>query len=200
MTRVGITSLVALVAVGACSAGDDAASDSALVVGDTTSGTTAAAPMGDANSASSARAVLRDAQGAEVGTVRMRPTDAGVEFAIELVGMPAGAHGIHVHETGDCTPPGFTSAGGHFNPEGRQHGTEDPDGAHAGDLPNVTVQADGTGSLTTTNSRVTLADGATSLFKTGGTAIVVHAGPDDYRTDPSGDSGDRLACGVVERG
>lgn len=198
MTRVGITSLVALVAVGACSAGEDAASDSALVVGDTTSGTTAS--TGDVDGASTARAVLRDAQGAEVGTVTMRPADGGVEFAIELVGMPAGTHGIHVHETGECTAPAFTSAGGHFNPDGRQHGTENPAGAHGGDLPNVTVQADGTGSLTTTNPRVSLADGPTSLFKTGGTAIVVHAGPDDYRTDPSGDSGDRLACGVVERG
>jgi superoxide dismutase, Cu-Zn family len=141
---------------------------------------------------------LRDASGRTVGTALLTPATEGVQVVLSANGLPAGTHGVHVHMTGLCDAPEFTTAGGHFNPNNRQHGFENPNGSHAGDLPNLTVDANGRGSLSGVARGVTLEGaGASSLRKPGGTALVVHAGADDYRTDPSGNSGARIACGVI---
>ena len=118
---------------------------------------------------------------------------------MSVTGLPAGVHGIHIHTVGMCQGPNFASAGGHFNPLMKKHGKDNPDGMHAGDLPNFNVGANGKGKATMTAAMVTLGDGMNSLFHPGGTALVIHAGPDDYKTDPAGNSGDRIACGVVEK-
>lgn len=146
-----------------------------------------------------ATAELRDGQGRVVGTARALQDTAGVRITVEVRGMPPGPHGIHLHAVGTCTPPDFASAGPHFNPAGMRHGLENPEGAHAGDFPNLDVAADGTGSAVFVNARVTLGVGLHSLFDADGTALVVHAAPDDQRTDPSGASGGRLACGIFRR-
>lgn len=147
-----------------------------------------------------AAATMRDAKGNDVGTATFRPAEHGVEVVVNLRGLPAGERAIHIHGVGSCEAPDFKSAGPHFNPEKRQHGKDNPQGPHAGDLPNVTVGSDGTLQTSFTAHGVTLGDGANSLFHQGGTALVVHAGVDDYKTDPAGAAGDRIACGVIERG
>ena len=139
---------------------------------------------------------LMNPEGASVGSAVLADVEGGVRVNLNVQGLPAGVHGFHIHETGQCTPPDFTSAGGHYNPTGREHGTENPQGPHAGDLPNFTVGADGTGEIETIARGVTLR-GANPLLKSGGTALVIHAGADDYRTNPSGNSGARIACGVI---
>ncbi len=144
-----------------------------------------------------AEAQLSDASGQPVGSAILTEMGDGVQIAVQVDGLPAGTHGIHIHETGTCTAPEFTSAGGHFNPTGMQHGLENPQGPHAGDLQNLDLGADGNGTATLMNDRVRLAAGMNSLLDADGSALVVHAGPDDQRTDPSGDSGARIACGVV---
>jgi superoxide dismutase, Cu-Zn family len=152
--------------------------------------------------ASGARATadLRDAHGARVGVARLVEVRGGVRIVLELRGMSPGPKAVHLHVVGRCDPPDFASAGGHFNPLGHAHGLLHPAGPHAGDLPNVTVAEDGAGRLETLNPRVTLAPGPTSLLDADGTALVVHAGPDDFLTDPEGGSGPRIACGVVRPG
>ncbi|MBI4638016.1 MAG: superoxide dismutase family protein [Candidatus Rokubacteria bacterium] len=157
------------------------------------------AGMMGSTSAATATAELRNASGQVVGTATLTEVSGGVRMVLEMRGMAAGPKGVHVHEIGACEPPAFTSAGGHFNPHGRQHGTLNPQGPHAGDLPNITIAADGTGRLETMTDRVTLGSGPTSLFDANGSAIVAHAGPDDFRTDPTGNSGGRAACGVIVR-
>lgn len=158
----------------------------------------ASAP-GAAGGYATASVDLRNASGATVGMATLVERGDEVQITIHATGMPPGVHGVHIHETGTCTPPDFSSAGGHFAPVSRQHGFENPAGPHGGDLPNIEVGADGTGHFTLSNDRVTLASGPTSLFDDDGSAIVVHAGRDDYRTDPAGASGARIACGVVTR-
>lgn len=150
----------------------------------------------------SARARLVDADGAVVGDAVLEETAAGVRVTITVDGLPAGEHGVHVHTTGRCevsADGAFTSAGGHFNPDGRQHGLENPAGPHAGDLPNMSVGADGRGTLTATTDRFTLSEGGHTLFDADGAAIVVHADRDDLRSDPAGNAGARIACGVLSR-
>lgn len=145
-----------------------------------------------------ANAALMLANGASAGTAELLQFPGGYRVHVDARGLTPGVHGIHLHTTGKCDAPGFTSAGGHLNPEGRQHGADNPAGAHMGDLTNLTVGADGTGALD-----FTLHGGAdttgTALFDADGTALVIHAAPDDYKTDPSGNSGARLACGVFVR-
>jgi superoxide dismutase, Cu-Zn family len=155
-------------------------------------------PLG-ALAAGGARATLQDAQGKEVGTATFTEADGGVKLAVEVQGLPPGQHGIHVHGVGKCEAPEFKSAGPHFNPSHKQHGLENPAGHHAGDMANLTVGPDGTGKLTATLSGATLGAGPGSLLGAEGTALVVHAGPDDEKTDPAGNSGARIACGVVKR-
>jgi Cu-Zn family superoxide dismutase len=147
-----------------------------------------------------ATAELKNASGAMVGTAVFTDVGDGLRLVLEMKGMPAGEHAVHVHETGICEPPAFTSAGGHFNPEKRQHGLLNPAGPHAGDLPNITIASDGTGRLESHTARVTIGPGTTSLLDDHGRALVVHAGPDDFRTDPTGNSGARIACGVIVKG
>ena len=143
-------------------------------------------------------ATLRFANGLPAGTAQLYGNGSEVSLSAALAGFDPGTRGIHLHTTGSCEAPGFTSAGGHLNPQGHQHGTENPQGAHLGDLPNVTIGASGGGTVSAT-LRGTRAEVLGSIFDADGTAIVVHAGPDDYRTDPSGNSGDRIACGVFSR-
>ncbi len=145
-----------------------------------------------------ATAELRNAQGQPVGTATLTDVGGGVRVIVEARNLPPGDKGVHIHEVGRCEPP-FTTAGGHFNPGKRQHGLQNPAGPHAGDLPNITIGTDGTGRLETVTDRVTLGGGATSLFDADGSAIVIHAAPDDHRSDPAGNSGARIACGVIVR-
>ena len=123
----------------------------------------------------------------------------GVRILIDLTGVAPGTKAVHILEVGRCDPPSFESAGAHFNPTKAQHGTANPRGPHAGDLPNVTVEATGRGHLELTATRVTLEKGSTSLFGADGSALVVHESADDLRTDPAGNSGARIACGVILR-
>jgi len=146
-----------------------------------------------------ARAALKNAAGETVAAATFSAAPGGVELTIEASRLPPGPHGVHVHAVGKCDGPDFKSAGGHFNPSERKHGLENPAGPHAGDLPNLTVAADGTGNATVKLAGVTLDAGAASLFHEGGTSLVVHADADDMKTDPSGNSGARIACGIVER-
>ena len=143
---------------------------------------------------------MRNATGQSVGTATLTQAGGGVELRVQVRGLPPGDHGIHLHAVGACDGPEFTSAGGHFNPTGGKHGLQSAEGPHAGDLPNLQVAADGSGALTTTTNRITLGAGATSVFDADGTALVIHAGPDDNVTDPAGNSGARIACGLVARG
>jgi len=146
-----------------------------------------------------AGAVLRDREGREVAIATLVQEENGVHFSVISNALPAGRLAVHVHENGVCEPPDFASAGGHFAPRGHQHGLENPAGPHAGDLPNIRVAPDGAGEVEALNPWVSLREGETGyLLESGGTSIVVHEMTDDYFTDPSGNSGDRIACGVVE--
>lgn len=144
-----------------------------------------------------ATAQLKDASGKIVGTATFKEKKDGVEVKVDVAGLTPGKHGIHLHEKGKCDPPGFKSAGDHFNPTQKHHGAENPKGKHAGDLPNLDVKGDGTAKMTATAEGATLGEGAASLLKDGGTALIIHEGPDDEKSDPAGQSGDRIACGVV---
>ena len=138
--------------------------------------------------------------GALLGTVTVSEDPAGLVMNISAVGMPAGVHGIHLHEKGLCDGPKFESAGGHWNPATKKHGRDNPAGAHAGDLANLTVAADGTATVSVPVAGAMMASGPMMLADADGTALVIHAKADDYKTDPSGDSGDRIACAVVAKG
>ncbi len=142
---------------------------------------------------------LKDAKGNDVGTATIVSKGAGVEVKLDLKDLPPGEHAVHFHQNAKCDPPDFKSAGGHFNPTGKQHGFDNPQGHHAGDMKNFTVNEKGTAKATVTDDDVVLGTGTepNSLFANGGTAIMIHAKGDDYKTDPSGNSGDRIACGVI---
>ena len=159
--------------------------------------TTTAEPM------TSARARMRDAAGRDLGTMRVLLTSTGARVTGALAGLPPGEHGFHFHQVGRCSASdttAFASALGHYNPAGRKHGTLNPAGPHAGDLPNVTVGSDGRVTLPDSGLTATMSETAQAgLFDADGTALMVHATADDYRTDPSGNSGARIACGVLER-
>jgi len=144
------------------------------------------------------QATLRLASGLPGGTAQLLVSGAQVNISIAVVGLAPGVHGVHLHMTGSCEAPEFTSAGGHLNPGGHQHGASNPAGAHLGDLPNVTVGSVGTGTVSATLTG-TRDEVLAQVFDGDGTAVVVHAGADDYRTDPSGNSGGRIACGVLTR-
>jgi Cu-Zn family superoxide dismutase len=146
-----------------------------------------------------ARAELRDAAGRSIGVATFHQVGAAVRVVVEAQGVPAGAKALHVHEVGRCDAPGFTSAGDHFNPMGRQHGSLNPAGQHAGDLPNLTVGPDGRGRLESTSELFSLTVGPTSVFDADGSALILHGAPDDFRTDPTGNSGARIACGLIVR-
>ncbi len=140
-----------------------------------------------------------DAHGERIGTATITYSTIGVAIALDLAGLPPGDHGIHFHQRPKCDGPDFSTAGPHVNPSARKHGLDNPDGPHAGDMRNLTVAADGTAKMTLEDDRMTLGPGPASVFAGGGTSLVIHADPDDMRTDPSGNSGARIACGIITR-
>jgi Cu-Zn family superoxide dismutase len=147
----------------------------------------------------SATADLINARGERVGTAILTEQAGHVRLIVEVEGLTPGKHGIHIHAAGKCEPPAFTTAGGHYNPLGARHGLEAPDGAHAGDLPNLVADAAGRARYEVTTSLVTVSAGLVSIFDGDGSALVIHAQEDDQKTDPTGNSGARVACGVLVR-
>jgi superoxide dismutase, Cu-Zn family len=152
-------------------------------------------------SASSAKILvqLKDAQGKVVGSAILWEAAPGITMEVNIESLPPGAHAIHFHQNAKCEAPDFKSAGGHFNPDGKKHGLENPEGHHAGDNRNFTVGADGKAHFKVENKDVTLGSDSHSLFSNGGTAIVVHSKADDQKTDPAGNAGDRIACGTIAK-
>jgi Cu-Zn family superoxide dismutase len=144
-----------------------------------------------------ARADIMDVSGKSIGTATLTEQKDGVKVMLKVSGLAPGKHGFHIHETGTCTTPDFKSAGGHFNPFHKHHGMENPQGKHVGDFPNLEVKEDGTAEVTVVAEGATLRKGQASLLKKGGTALVIHADPDDAMTDPAGNAGARVACGVI---
>jgi Cu-Zn family superoxide dismutase len=142
---------------------------------------------------------LKDAKGDSVGTATITAANPGVQMELNLMNLAPGEHALHFHQNATCEAPDFKSAGPHFNPDGKKHGLENPDGHHAGDMKNFTVGQDGKAKFKTTNKDVTLGSDPHSLFTNGGTALVIHAKPDDLKTDPAGNAGDRIACGVIKK-
>jgi Cu-Zn family superoxide dismutase len=152
------------------------------------------------NAVSRASAIMYDVNGSAIGTASLWQDPNGlVNVEIASLALPAGTHGIHFHEVAKCEggATAFSTAGGHYNPLGKQHGLNNPLGAHAGDAPNIVIPASGVGGVAFTSNRVTLTSGTISLFDADGSSIVVHANPDDQVSQPSGNSGPRIACGVV---
>ena len=148
---------------------------------------------------SAAHADIVDAQGKKIGTAAFRASNNGVRIDVNVSGLPPGTRGIHIHSVGKCEGPAFTTAGPHLNPTSKKHGKDNPEGPHAGDLLNLEVNADGLGKASLLDQNVTLGQGQSSLFHEGGTSLVIHANADDYKTDPAGNSGARIACGVIEK-
>lgn len=192
MKSTGWTAIALTCCLSACGSGEPPASpatDSAVA---TEGGMTAAS----GSPGTTAVANLQTASGSPAGTATATPGEGTILLSLRVEGLPPGEHGVHVHLVGKCEGPKFESAGGHWNPGNKQHGLENPAGQHAGDLPNLTVGADGKGTVSYRLKGATV-DG---LFDADGAAMVVHASRDDQKTDPSGDSGDRIACGVFSPG
>jgi Cu-Zn family superoxide dismutase len=150
-------------------------------------------------SAQTVKVQLNNAQGQSVGTAELSPAAQGVNIKLNLMNLAPGEHAIHVHAVAKCEGPGFTTAGGHFNPDMKHHGLQNPDGPHAGDMPNFTVAADGTAKATVVAPGVTRGDDSHSIFSNGGTALVIHEKADDMKSDPAGNAGARIACGTIAK-
>jgi Cu-Zn family superoxide dismutase len=156
------------------------------------------ASLGEVQGGKLASATLYQANGAPAGTAVITASDGKAKIAVAIIGLPQGLHGMHLHMVGKCEAPSFAAAGPHLNPHSAQHGTANPAGSHLGDLPNISANPLGAGAIEATLPG-TRAELETALFDADGTAIVIHAQADDYRTDPSGNSGARIACGVLGR-
>jgi Cu-Zn family superoxide dismutase len=202
-TFAGFACSLVLAACGGEGAGEQSATTTETAAGTAataaTPGTSAApgttaAPGG----ADAVTARMQDANGREIGTVTLADGAQGIVVSGSLRGVPPGTHAIHIHTIGRCEPP-FESAGDHWNPTNRQHGTENPQGPHLGDMPNVLSAADSSVAVQVGTSGGTLRS-TNALLDGDGAAVVLHAGEDDYRTDPSGEAGARIACGVVRGG
>jgi superoxide dismutase, Cu-Zn family len=146
-----------------------------------------------------AHADIVNAQGEKIGAADFTAASDGVHITVDVSQLHPGTHGMHIHTVGKCEGPDFKSAGAHFNPEDKKHGMNNPQGPHVGDLPNLQVGPDGKAEASIVAKGVTLADGPDSLLHTGGTSLVIHEKADDYMTDPSGNSGARIACGVIQK-
>jgi len=152
------------------------------------------------DSAQTAKAAMINTKGEKVGNATLTQVQGGgVRISLAASHLPPGQHALHIHAVGKCDPPDFKSAGPHFNPDNKKHGSQNPEGHHAGDLNNFDVGADGTAKVDMLTKDVTVGEGGNSLFHPEGTALVIHASPDDYKTDPAGNAGARIACGVIAK-
>jgi superoxide dismutase, Cu-Zn family len=186
--RTYLTIAAGITLLAACTAGDD---DAATDTATTDSPAAAAAPD------PSVTAMMRDASGRDLGTLTLTDAGGGISVSGTLRGLPPGDHGMHIHMVGRCDPPTFESAGEHWNPTTRQHGTENPQGPHLGDLPNVTVGTDSTATVQGTTTGGSLRGTTNMLLDADGGAVIIHTSRDDLKTDPSGGSGAPIACGAV---
>jgi len=183
MNRKALIALMPFVALAACGSASEEPTETA-------------APTEAPTSDIVGTATLNLADGTSVGTAELTGGADAVSIAIVLSGLPEGPHAVHLHTTGKCDAPDFGSAGGHLNPGQNEHGNLNPNGAHLGDMPNAVIDASGNGTVTAT-LKGTREEIQAALFDADGTAVIVHEGEDDYKTDPTGNAGGRLACGVI---